>query len=377
MQEATDVSADARPERVGWCTHEIFHRSYKFIFACLGVSFQEKQLKHRLIQAFMIWRVMMTSPTIYAMFVHPSLGFFIMFTFSGTFLCPLTAYIILSRRLAKVNHSIDAMFHLITIKAPVHHEIARTISKLIALAVIVISCDYLAQLGMGFLCLTQSPEGNWVFSRTKLINFALTEPIRPFVSYLFYLHDSLANCFISSTTSLYLIYYYLLIRIKRATLDTFNTRIIHNPDVLIDRLDEFIDTFESLFSFLPFIWLTYCSGPGLCFILDLIITSKQYDKSTSVLIVVHCFNMLALLSSLFVISYWQEGIERQEVLFSRQVALRGSRMFSQTSQEHFSRVLRRKVTVWFIVSIDRSLILAAIGSAITFSTLFIQLSSKY
>lgn len=173
-------------------THQVFHRSYSFILLCLGIPLYERKSKHNLILAFMVFRAFMISEVILTLAFDPTIGFFTMVTFNGTFLFPPTAYIVLSRRLARMNRLIDEMFARLPLTQSYHRKIIRIISRMTVLSLIIISCDYLAQLGMGLLCLLDQPGCNWVISRTNLVNFALNESTQPFISYSLYLFDALS-----------------------------------------------------------------------------------------------------------------------------------------------------------------------------------------
>lgn len=228
------------------------------------------------------------------------------------------------------------------------------------------------------IVLPEFGKRNWSVKR----NFPLETPLGLFVesviSLIVYPYEALVVTYIPISTSIYIFFYASVISLKKVVIETLTSHTTCDRLRILNQLDDLIACFEDHLSLLPFNWLGFCLGPCLCYLLLFVGTSDAVllDSATEIFIQVYIQigNILITLLVLFVISKWQESVDKSvdDTLRSMETAI--------TSPLHLhvinraQRVLKRQVTTWFICSINRSLILSYIGSAITFSTLFIQLN---
>lgn len=214
-------------------------------------------------------------------------------------------------------------------------------------------------------------HNSWAVSSSLPFDFTDNRLIKLSLAYLLYSYSPNILCFITRSTSLYLSYFYLLTCINSEMSNILQKEKITHRQLLINLLEGLIDVFESLSSFMPFVWMLYCSGPGLCLLLSIINTPLSAASSTRIYMVMHSCNIVILLLVLFIIGRLQKHMHATVVTCSRTIHGR-NRILSHQLQKRLDYVLKRRPSVWFIFLIDRSLILSYIGSAITFSTLLIQ-----
>lgn len=354
--------------------HQIFRQEYKLVFCSVGVSFNRRNIGHCIILSYLAFR---TGLIIFSVVPYSHSDIFSSISSIGTLAFPFITYLSLSGRLGELNKIIDEFLIQTRINPIVLSPLVQRIRSHNIVALVLMTIDWAAQLIIGFISLRQ-PD-SWVLKSTLPFDFGLPEKIKILLVVILYMYNSIALGFICKTTSLYSCYIHILMSLRESVLSMMLTRTNIHHDHIIDSVDYLMDKFETSLSFLPFLWLFYCSGPGLCFILSHLNInhgSAANDLSTRIYFIVQTCNIIILLLVLYIISSWQEKMDSDVILFRR--FLRSSRNDSLSPDvlERLSSVLTRRPTVWFIWPIDRSLILSSVGSAITFSTLFIQMKEQ-
>lgn len=224
------------------------------------------------------------------------------------------------------------------------------------------------------------PEFNksrgWVVRRNFPVATCLGLQVESIISLSIYMYEAIVVTYIPLSTSLYIFYLTIIISLKQIVLNKIPSCTIDQVFNTLTQLDDTINFFEDHLSILPFNWLGFCLGPCLCYLL-LFITSDavllENVIEISIQVYIQVCNILLTLIILFIISKWQELIEKSvdKVIQSLEPSISSS--IHLRVIEKLNKVVKRPMTIWFICNINRSLILAYIGSAITFSTLFIQL----
>ena len=356
--------------------HEIFHPLFKFMFSSVGVSFEKRKVHHCIIIGYLVLKSI-------AVFIGCFLAqdsTFDIFSFisaAGSYLAPSMTYILVSYRLRRINDNIDVFLNQSRITLTRSSPVVRKMRNMNIISLILTALEWTAHLTLGYISLL--PAKSWVVQSSLMFDFNVNRQIKLTLAYIIHVYTSLTLCYIAKTTFLYLSYLFLLMEIKSHLLDVIQTQRIADYDSLLNSLDALTDVFESSFSFMPFLWLLYCSGPGLCFILAHLKEknpSHPHRLSTRIYLAVHVCNILILLLILFIISRWQEDMNSRVVACNRRIRSGICPPLCHRLQKRLAQVMARNTTVWFILPIDRCLILSYIGSAISFSTLFIQLKEQ-
>lgn len=196
------------------------------------------------------------------------------------------------------------------------------------------------------------------------------------ISITVYCYEAIVVTYIPLSASLYMFYLTLIMCLKGIALERVSSCTVDGVLQMCDQLDDVMDCFEEHLSILPFNWLGFCLGPCLCYLL-LFVTSEAVllhnVAEIAIQVYIQTCNILLTLFSLFIISKWQEALDKSVDKMTRSLERSVCSPIQLRLLDRLEKVFKRSVTIWFICPINRSLILAYIGSAITFSTLFIQL----
>ena len=218
--------------------------------------------------------------------------------------------------------------------------------------------------------------GSWVIKRTIPFSSPLPPAVDTIIAYLSYAYESIGMNYITLSLAVYLSFYEFVICFKRIVLVQLHQCNRQSFFHLLNQLEEMINIFESHLSPLPFNWLAYGISPSLCTFLSMAAPDhKAGANSLEVwMIIVHQgLNLIITLIALAFIAYRQERYNKSVDALVRLMQEDISSPLHLSMVERVRQVLSRPTTIWNICAIDRSSILAYIGSAITFSTLFFQL----
>lgn len=375
MNRVRDAAPKIEPKS-GLKFHQFFSAPYKFILACQGISFQKSTLINRLVLSILVLRALINLTAIFASSGLADYDLFSIVVTVTVYASSAVIGILLFTRVNKFNALMDTFYRINRIQVNESNTLVSCIRKLNIVSVLIISTEYFCHLAMGFV--VHADSNNWVVKQFMPIKSGVNPNVRLIIAYGLFAFDALAMCFVPITMSLYQCFYYSLNHLKTEALNMIGTRQLGDLANFVFSLDEMMDTFESFFSFIPFSYLLYCGGPNLCFILtthDSQVGKDDERTSALIFIAISYFNIFLVLSSLFICSLWQDKVDQKVASINRNIALTGEPRLTFQLQQILN-VLRRRPTVWFIFSIDRQLILSCIGSAITFSTLFIQLGKQ-
>lgn len=225
------------------------------------------------------------------------------------------------------------------------------------------------------LALPNVSEQNSLFiQRTFFSLIHLGQVAETIIAYLFYFVDVVVFLYIPLSISLYLIFFKILMSLKLFILRGMNNCSVCVALTRLNSLEDLMVAFESHLSIVPLNWLFY----GLSACLIYILVNIHTLQLTLPIIVSFIFQMLALfelLLTLYIVSKWQEYVDTEVDAFLRLFIGSSTTQVTDKVLQRVEKVMKKRVTVWYIFPIDRSLILGYIGSAITFSTLYMQLEA--
>ena len=87
-----------------------------------------------------------------------------------------------------------------------------------------------------------------------------------------------------------------------------------------------------------------------------------------------CWNLVLVVVAFYLISKWQEDLDQAVESYAWRVEGAIQSVLHGRMVDTVKRVIKRKVTVWNTVPIERVLILSYLGSSLTFSVFLFQLS---
>lgn len=287
---------------------------------------------------------------------------------------PLIEFISLASRLPRFNHRFEIYARQLNMR--VTDELINCVRRLNWLCVFFIVIQFSLTAGMT-LTLFGEPR-NWMVKRTFPVETPLGPLVENIIGHLSIVYETFVKNYIPLSVSLYLCYYRILIGIKRKVLShiTHSTscECIHER---MKELNDFINLYEATFSILPLAWLTYSIGPGLSYALYFLLKSGNWAFSLRKIAFFFrvLWNFTAVLLALYFIGLWQGNIDKDadSLVWDVEMSIRST--FQSRTLDRVTCVMRRKVTVWETCPIDKMLILSFIGSALTFSVFFLQLSS--
>lgn len=346
----------------------------KFILSAIGINIVSPRtwLTYSL-HIFFIFRIIcaLVAEILGTFLEKPGLITYQSFTSTLTvFLCPILEFVYLFFNINKLSYVFDLFFERHHID-DVHFEgYIRSTRRLNSLMCGIICFSWSILMAS---CLTDSiTPNNWVVFRVFFRLLDLGPLANNIIAYLLLCFELLGFILIPMSTSIYLTYFNILHSTRLYVLQTLKKCSPNDALYCLNSLEDLIYVFESILSLLPLHWLFYGLFSCLIFVL-----SNPYmldDHLTS--IVYFCFQLaviLFILTSLLIISRKQEEVDVKVASFLKNFIGTAKTRSTKEILARIEKVLTKRVTVWHIFPIDRSLILSYIGSAITFSTLFIQI----
>ena len=217
----------------------------------------------------------------------------------------------------------------------------------------------------------------WVIRRTIPTRTSLAMTTERTIAMIVFIYEALIVNYVQISVAVYLSFHQCVMIFKRMVLERLPMCDRRCSLLLLNQLEEMMNIFESYLSLLPFNWLAYCISPSLCTLLSL--AAKDHvsgnNRFEALTMTIHYSVSLATtLASLQVISRREERLKDEVNIFIRSMKENATRVRDLMMIERTTQVLLHPPTFWHICVIDRLTILTYIGSAITFSTLFFQLS---
>lgn len=358
----------------------ILSKPFKTMLLAIGITFNA-DIKARFLFYFCIFELIKHSiATIVGNYINRR-SLIASSTDLSIHLIPLIVYIDLKLHLRNLNNNFNAF--LAEFAPCERHErihLVKTIRQLNSLCCVLIFVQYVSLYSVAIGSFER--KRGWAVNLTIPIDLGLNRTVEIVIVIIACLHNTLVSNFIPITVSLYLFYLKLLLKCKIIILKHMNPRddvfFMHRK---LNALDDLTSSFEKILSVVPLTWLYYCIGPGLIFMYSLAgLTSKNGSKRPGAeaicYLVYQINNMIITLASLLLISKWQEKTRDSVDSVTRKIKATAHLPIHFGLLCRIQEVMMRPVTVWLICPIDRSLIAAFCGSAITFSTLFIQLQSN-
>lgn len=292
------------------------------------------------------------------------------------FIFPLFEFSFVHFKLEKVSGKLNEFTKKLTIEPDEIKCLARSLRKMSTICILFITIQGFLFFSMGVTVINS--KHNWLVNRTLPFDQgnSTTNKVIALVSYVY---EVIATNYIAISASIYLCYFKVLLFIKNSVIKTIDPFNPLQSQCLLDQLDELMDQVESIMSILPGDWLVYGLLSGATFILslmapDVVIGENWIERTIS--ITVHINDILAVVVVLLCICLWQEQFIQSVKLWHRNTRHRMLRKIHFRLADRIDEVLKRPVSLWFIRPIDRSAIVAYIGSTITFSTLFIQIEKN-
>lgn len=287
------------------------------------------------------------------------------------YLLPMIEFFYLFFKLSYLRANFDNFLHDMNVNELNCDDYLKSASKVSLICLIVTGFRLILSFSLAF---GQSGETDWIVDRTFFGLIKLNRIMAALIAYPCFLIECLDLMYISLSTSLYLVYAKILFTMKLLILQRLSKSSLSAAFAQLHSLEDLIDTFESTFSILPLNWLLY-GLPGCVIYLLSTVTLDDMKPFVVVNISAQSCDFLLALASLFIISIWQEDIDRRAASFIRIFDVRSSNHNLDRLLARTDKLMSRRVTIWHIFPVDRSLILAYIGSTITFSTLLMQITA--
>ena len=188
----------------------------------------------------------------------------------------------------------------------------------------------------------------------SVVNPVPTNSRKLLIQDLFLIVDDMMKNYITLSTALYLTYYSLLIGIKKRVLTNLSYCLDCQPILRqLEELETFTGSFESTLSILPLNWLCYSIFPGLCYLLT---SLDQFADQIVQLSAFTCWNLMTILFTFYFIIRWQEDLDASVKPYLWRIDGRIRPAAREQLITEVDRVLKRKVTVWHMIAIDRRLL---------------------
>lgn len=360
------------------CEH-FFPHSFKLIYSVIGIRlYPPKTCLTYLLHIFFIFRIMCgVFGEISFLLTYPS-GFksadrFLIVSTLTIAISPVLDCIYLFFHLTKLTSHFDLFLWRLDITLHDFRKYVETFRRLNLTCILVLTVSWLNLLTAGIANLF-SPN-SWLIYKTFFRLIDLGPILNSTIGLALYAFESIGVMFIPLSTCLFLKFYRMLTCMKLHVLHTVLNSGSSDSHPKLDSLDELVDQFDSILSPLPLNWLFYGISCGLIYTVT---AMKFYPLSldTVLFFLYQVCAMIETLIVLFFISKWQEQIDRETDLFLRPFIGTVKTHTTQEILERIEKVMKKRVTVWQIFPIDRSLILSYIGAAITFTTLFLQFGKQ-
>lgn len=351
----------------------VFSKSYQLLFNLLGIRFtSRKRVTFCLLHVFFLLKMLRIDIVDTLERIEERKGF-LATAFNASFdLLPALEFSYLFFKLSQLNEYIDKFFernnemncHCASF---IHSSRRRTLLSSLFICAMYIICVSISFTAVPIDKMSQEP----MIRRHLPFGIRFGESFDWIAVLISSVHHQITLVYIPLSSSLYLTYFFMLIHLKKTIVKMIDPSRVDTLLQQLDELEELQITLESTLSIVPLIWLAYGIGPGLVSMLIIAQTNELGSTTATALFTAHhSVNIVLIVTSLFIISKEQEEVVKS-IRFLNKFHWR---RFNCTVVTRIREVIKERVTVWNIFSIDRSLILGYIGSAITFSTLILQIN---
>lgn len=288
---------------------------------------------------------------------------------------PPIEFLYLSLNMAQLNEMFENCCYRLNMRLVNSRKLVKSVRKCCLFGIVITLFGFSLLYSYGLLRIHM--PNNWVIRHVFPFNNTLDHLTKVIISLVAYIQESFIKNYISCSVSLYLCYYTILIGIKRTILTNIcqanSCSLIYEQ---LQQLDEFINCFESTLSVLPLNWLAYNIGPGLCYLFSVLIPEEdiRVPEQKIIFTIMTCWNLILVVVAFYLISKWQEDLDLQVDSFGWTVEGAIQSVLHGRMVDTVKRVVKRKVTVWHTLPIERVLILSYLSSALTFSVFLFQFS---
>lgn len=355
-------------------SHSFYLSMFEKIYHIIGISFYSKRgVKMNLLYLFFIYRVIsaMIANVHFALGLNSSSMYKTLISNQIMFTIPALEYLYLILNLCKLTSSIDCFMSNLNINisdSRAYIANVRRMSLFCAIAIIVRLTIQMIPAVRAF-----NETNNFMVQRAFLQS--LPHIVASTLGFIMYSIEDFSMSFIFLSTSIYLIFFKILISIKLILLKKMNQCNISSVLWQLDRLEDLSTMFDSILSPLPFDWMNFCLSGSLVIVLS-VYKVLPSSVDLTVYYVAQAVDICITLISLFLICKWQEHLDFEVDRVLRPWQSASTNYQTDKILKRIKAVMKTRVTVWHIFNIDRSLILAYIGSAVTFSTLFMQIDMQ-
>lgn len=354
-------------------TSRVFNRFTQVMFILIGVHVG----RTRCSCAYIIFTLTTIFVTIFSVYNNWTRGTPIILTAAKAsfHFIPLMEFTRLHFTLDKLNVAVDLFFHDFDVQVIMSSLFLRKVKKFhISLTVAILVQQFLL-FSSSIASLMQGRP--WIIQQFLQVDFGVNL-FYDTVSCILYVYQAFIENYIALSVSLYLSYLMIIIHCKELTLDMISSGRSLSHHQTLSKLDDLMNVFEVSLSSLPLTWLFFGIGPGLIYTVKILLV--QVDGYGLIAprqkFFFSCYQVGSIifnLGSFFLVSKWQENVNQKVAHYIGQLEERAKLPEHYGLIHRMERVLCRSATVASVYPIDRSLIIAYIGSAITFTTLILQL----
>lgn len=340
---------------------------FKMMFTLTGRSFKAKR---KSTIAFIIFFIKLTWAIIVKMYYFSDRPLITFINDSSMDMVPLIEFTYLHFNLRHLNKQFNDFYEHFHITASENLPFIKKSRKFNCFSSLFILIMYTGSFAVGFCSLFDAKRG-WVVMQVFPVQLLTDETFESIIASTVFIYQSFITNYIALSTCFYLSYLKMLLNCKDFVLRNIDLNdgvSLHDKLNIVDHLHAM---FEDTLSFSPLLWSYYGIGPCLLFLLGF----KGGGKSTyedRAFLLYGILNLLAINATLFLISRWQEQVRDNIATKMRVFEVTANLPIHFSYMRRTESVIGRSVTLFLALPIDRSLILAYIGAAITFSTLFLQ-----
>ena len=287
---------------------------------------------------------------------------------------PFVEFVYLSISLTHLNREFENYYRRLGVTIKDSYGLIASVRRHNIYLMMYIALMFMLSMAYG-LSMVDIPR-NWLVKHTFPVPTPLGPGVESVLGYLVSMFEYMIKNYIPVSASLYLGYYELLIAIKGRVLQNISFSTTHKSIYeQLRELDTFMDTFESSLSILPLNWLAYNVGPGLCYMQSFLYYEDDEIVwlQIPIFVVITCFNFIFIIFVLYLINEWQEQFDEKVNVFGWRIEEDIPSLTNFRLIDRVEKIMKRRVSVWHTFSIERSLILSYIGSALTFSVFFAKM----
>lgn len=348
----------------------IFNGFFKLIYFMTGQSFG---VRSKYLIVLIVFVIKITSSVIIKIYFNSvkqkALISFV--TDSSMDMIPLIEFTYLHFNLKHLNKAFKEFYSEFHINSIENRAFITSTRRFNCVCVIIIFIMFCLSFTVGLSTLEN--DRGWVVTQLFPIEVGLNATVEIVIAFTVYVYQAFISNYIILSTCFYLCYLKILLNCKEILLRNINSPSRLSLYGKLNLMDDLQSTFEDTLSFTPLLWSYYGIGPCLLFLLGFSSnTEKGVTYEDQAFLVYGTLNVLITLISLFFISKWQEAFEGTLDKVVLNLEETANSPLQITYIRRIESILGKQVTLFLIFPIDRSLILGYIGSAITFSTLFLQ-----